>query len=678
MQVYAEKPHLEQSPYTYCPYCVKLSVPYYYSEQYYGYYGPTSYVERLTAAPTTYPATYPSDRGGAAESGREDPAGGTEDKAMAIIVNQKSEIDRFPDSQKYQNPSSADTYITQDWCCDAALANDDLPVDNSLCLTDDDCTYPDADLYGLPGIGDNAGEELCSAIAPVDNALCSAVENDGTALPCESAGRCTRPGVMTEADCTAATGVWSATARCAYTPACRWHKYHSGTAPAMCTTHQNILTEEACTAESGTWSTDPFPAAPIPFSMSHKFCTKLVPTLENTCALGNDGTGGSFESDILSNVYHVRANPVTFNPPAHSKSLFSAGQCVELTTYNPLYSASGMARGHEDIYYIIRRPDQRFDLLGISPGVYNRDSSLPTRCAGVTLDGTQAKCLSAGACLYTPATGDEPEKCEDRPWATTVNPELTKYTGCIPLTESSSIAAVAIGDGFAPSKVVVSTYWVQIDQPVVTAFASGGATAAADQLTLADTLAPEPVGLANTFYSYVDIAIDSVVQSTNTAQPVPDLVPDVYLAVAHQDPESKCPACFSCDIGCPLAVRSSIANMVNTLKNRCQYKEADYCSGCNSRDRLVPGLGFDCDALSNQGACEADGGTWNTFSTRDAFWADTCADPTSGNSDARDNFGYSPYRQVCVDKMADFVDWLENGFVTAAGDQAESCLRTLT
>ena len=172
-----------------------------------------------------------------------------------------------------------------------------------------------------------------------------------------------------------------------------------------------------------------------------------------------------------------------------------------------------MARGHEDIYYIIRRPDQRFDLLGISPGVYNRDSSLPTRCARVTLDGTEAKCLSAGACLYTPATGDEPEKCEDRPWATTVNPELTKYTGCIPLTESSSIAAVAIGDGFAPSKVVVSTYWVQIDQPVVTAFASGGATAAADQLTLADTLAPEPVGLANTFYSYVDIALRSILPS---------------------------------------------------------------------------------------------------------------------------------------------------------------------
>jgi len=102
-------------------------VPYLYSEQYYGYYGPTSYVQRLTADATTYPATYPSDRGGAAEGAREDPAGGTEDKAMAIIVNQKSEIDRFPASQKYQNPSSADTYITQDWCCDAALANDNLP-----------------------------------------------------------------------------------------------------------------------------------------------------------------------------------------------------------------------------------------------------------------------------------------------------------------------------------------------------------------------------------------------------------------------------------------------------------------------------------------------------------------------------------------------------------------------
>ncbi len=650
-------------------------MPYYYSEQYYGYYGPTSYVERLTADTTTYPATYPSDRGGAAESAREDPSGGTEDKAMAIVVNQKSEIDRFPASQKYQNPSSADTYITQDWCCDAALANDDLPLDDSQCLTDDDCTYPDADLYGLPGIGDVAGEEMCSAIEPVDAALCSAVENDGTAFPCESAGRCTTPGATTEADCNAAFGQWSTAARCAYRPACRWHKYHSGTAPAMCTTHQNILTEDACTAESGTWSTDPFPAAPIPFSMSHKFCTKLVPTLENTCDLGTDGTGGSFESDILSQVYHVQANPVTFDPPAHSQSLFSEGQCVELTTYNPLYSASGNARGHEDIYYIVGRPDQRFDLLGISPGVYSRDSFLPTTCAQAILDGTEAKCLAAGACTYVPATADEPERCEDRPWATEVNPELTKYTGCIPLTESSSIAAVAIGDGFAPSKVVVATYWVQIDQPEVTVFASGGATAAEDQLTPADTLAPDPVGLTNTFYSYVDITIDAVVQSTNAAQPVPDLVPVVYLAVAHQDPERACPECFSCDIGCPLAVRSSMANMVSTLKNRCQYKEADYCSGCNSGDRLLTGQGFDCNALTSQGACEADGGTWNTFDTRDAFWADTCADPTSGNSDATDNFGYSSYRQVCVDKMADFVDWLEDGFVTAAGDQAESCLR---
>jgi ubiquitin len=675
VQVFAEKPALEKSPYTYCPYCVKLSVPYYYSEQFYGYEGPTSYVERLTAPQTTYPLTYPADQGGAAEGGSEDPSGGTEDKAMAIVVNQKSEIDRFPASQKYQNPSTGDTYITQDSCCDAALANDNLPLDDAMCLTEDDCTYPDADLYGLPGIGDPAGEQWCTAILAADDALCDAIVNDGTAVTCEGAGRCTREAQMTEADCVADFGVWTETPKCAYMPACRWYKYHSGSAPAMCTTHQNILTEAACIAESGTWSTDPNPAMPIPFSMTHKFCTKVVPTLENTCDLGTDGTGGSFESDVLAQVYHVRANPVTFNPPNHAKSVFSDGQCVELSTYNPLYSASESSRGHEDIYYIVGRPDQRFDLLGTSPGVYSRDSSLPTLCAAATLDGTEATCLAAGACTYTPAADGNPEKCEDRPWSTEVNPQLTKYTGCIPLTQSSSIAAVAIGDGFAPSTVVVATYWVQIDQPVITAFASGGATDAADQLTVADTFAPDPVGLSNTFYSYVDIAIDPVVQSTNTAQPVADLTPDVYLAVAHQDPESACPACFSCDIGCPAAVRSSMANMVSTLKNRCQYKETDYCSGCSSGDRLVTGEGFDCDALTSEAICVADAGTWVTSETRGAFWADTCADPTSGNSDATDNFGYTGYRQTCVDKMTDLVDWLEGGFVTAAGDQTASCLR---
>ena len=633
---YANKPNLEQSPYTYCPYCLKLSVPYYFSEQFYGY------VDWATTTPAVYPLTYPSDRGGASESGREDPVAGTQDKAIAIVIQQKSEIDGFPASQD-PTPSTGDVYITQDACCDAALANDNLPLDNTLCLTEDNCAYPDPDLYGLklhvPG-SDVAVEETCSAIDKTGPyaAVCSSVVSDGTAATCEDA---------------------SGGGRCVYTPICRWymyHKYHDG---------DNL---DLALAPA------PAPVA-IPFSMSHKFCTKVVPTLANTCDQGTDGTGGTFESDILATVYHVRANPVTFNPPNHAKSQFSAGTCIELSTYNPLYADSGSLRGHEDMYYIVGRPDQRFDLLGTSPGVYSRDSSLPTVCAAATLDGTEATCLAAGACTYTAATASNPEVCVDRPWSTAVNPQLSRYTGCIPLTQSSSIAAVAIGDGFAPSTFTVATYWLQIDQPTITVFASGGATDAADQLAAADTLAADPVGLTNTFYSYIDIAIDPIVQSTNTAQPVPDLVPEVYLAVAHQDPESACPACFSCDIGCPAAVRTSMANMVNNLQNMCEYKETDYCSGCTTGDRLVVDEGFDCDAFTSSTTCVAAGGNWATFPARGAFWVDTCADPTSGNNDATDNFGYTAYRQTCVNKMADMVDWLEGGFISAAGAQADSCLR---
>ena len=110
-KTYAVKPNLQQSPYTFCKYCIKFATPYYFSEQYYGWY------DRTKTPPSKYPAIYPADLGGAAEGAVEDPPGGTNDKGVAIMINQRSTIDKFPSSQK-PTPSTGDVYVTQDACCD--------------------------------------------------------------------------------------------------------------------------------------------------------------------------------------------------------------------------------------------------------------------------------------------------------------------------------------------------------------------------------------------------------------------------------------------------------------------------------------------------------------------------------------------------------------------------------
>jgi hypothetical protein len=209
-------------------------------------------------------------------------------------------------------------------------------------------------------------------------------------------------------------------------------------------------------------------------------------------------------------VYYVKANSVTFDPPNHDSNKFSQATCVKLNVVNPL-GASGMKI---DIYYKTGSPSQRFDLLGTSPGTFNADKSIPkdgtcvekaatsvpadkAACEAVTALADSTACgavktkasATAAACTYIPARAA---------FSTDVDPGLTKYTGCIKLTESTAIAAVAIGDGFAPSVVTVATYWIEIDEPVISVAGSGGITALADSLT--------PTASTDMFYSYMTLA----------------------------------------------------------------------------------------------------------------------------------------------------------------------------
>eukprot|EP01047_Picozoa_sp_COSAG01_P031541 COSAG01_NODE_2243_length_8085_cov_5.545830_1_plen_2343_part_01 len=633
VQVHATKMNLEKSPYVVCPYCMQFSVPYYFSEQYYGYY------DRTLTPVGSYPTIYPADKGGAAESGREDPSGGIPNKATAIVIQQKSEIDGFPSSQGLNGasltPSTGDVYITQDHCCDEALKlaklpNADLPYDDTYCKTVTNCKYPDVDTLKI---------------------------TEAAAVPKKK---------------------------------CRWYKYHDGD-------NLNLL-----------WKLAPAPA-PISFSMSHKFCTKIVPTLANKCPSQANPNGkgpGTIESDILSQVYYVRANPVTFDPPNHDTNLFSKATCVKLNVINPL----GVNKMNVDIYYKLGKPNQRFDLLGTSPGKFNADKTIPvgtcTEKATTSVPADKAACAAiialsnADACNYVGTAANATiAACTYTPapraaFNTVVDPALTKYTSCIKLTESTSIAAVAIGDGFSPSVVTVSTYWVAIDEPIISVDSSGGITSAADSLS--------PSATTNMFYSYVDIDLASKVTTANGV-----LTPDVFYAIAHQNPESTCAGggCFDCDIACPATTRQTIDVMVSTIKQSCAYQEADYCSGCASKGRLVKGKGFDCDVHKTAAACSADrcggcktkvctnlvtqascsadggtwaaGGTWKTVAKRSkpGYWADTCADPALGSSHAFDNFEYTGYRTECVQKMKNFVAWLEGGFLSSAGSMTASCLR---
>jgi hypothetical protein len=129
----------------------------------------------------------------------------------------------------------------------------------------------------------------------------------------------------------------------------------------------------------------------------------------------------------------VWANLTPFAPQNHEQALYTSEQCVYLAQTNEIKAATPAYPSK--IYYKTAPPSQRNNLLGTSPGVYARDAAYP-------LDGSAA-------------------------FNTVVNAALTEYTGCIPITESTSIVAYAVGDGFAPSLMTVATYWVQLDQPTI-------------------------------------------------------------------------------------------------------------------------------------------------------------------------------------------------------------------
>jgi hypothetical protein len=127
-----------------------------------------------------------------------------------------------------------------------------------------------------------ANSETTATTCAASAGTCVVSDADSTPTADTTAAACTAPKVFTS------TAVFTATKACTYTTA------QSGTA---C----NTMTDNTV------------PQPPLGFSASHKVCSKVVPTVDDKCVSGGPGPGTS-ESAIESQVFHVRANPVTFAP----------------------------------------------------------------------------------------------------------------------------------------------------------------------------------------------------------------------------------------------------------------------------------------------------------------------------------------------------------------------------
>ena len=528
----ARKDGLQNSPAVTCPYCMQYGTPFYFSQDYNGW--------ESTTDTGDYPQTYPSDLGGATTGASEDPD--DNEKATAIILKQRNEVNGYPDAQALWTPSTGDTYITQDFCCERALDNDDLPHDPELYT-------PYSTVGNVDGWNFGAG---------------SILQGDGL-------GRCQVDGADSDVDnyagCIATDGgVW--------TDDCKWMKYFGGDC--------GMMGAETCG--------QPQPA--LAFSTSHKFCTKVRPTIEDNCLSGGNGPGTA-ASEIISKVYHVRANPVFFSPENHATALYSDRQCIFLDVTNPLHATTPAYP--LKIYYKVAPPVQRNNLLSASPGSYARDTNYP-------LDGSAA-------------------------FSTAVDDSMTEYNGCIPITESTSIAAFAVGDGYSPSLLSVATYWIQVDAPTISTTNDG------DRLIGADD-APTPV-----FYSFVDIVLTAV-QPTPTGAGSdanhPDTAPAISYAIAVQSADGQNGPTtngFDCDVGCSADNRATMTAFATSITSLCAFA-SDSARGM----------------------------------------ADTCLIAGGGAIGDVDNFGFSGYRSSCVDKVTEFAVWLEGSFDDSP-TSASQCLR---
>jgi hypothetical protein len=112
----------------------------------------------------------------------------------------------------------------------------------------------------------------------------------------------------------------------------------------------------------------------------------------------------------------------------------------------------------------------------------------------------------------------------------------------------------------------------------------------------------------------------------------PDIAPVIRYALAAQStigsPGQNGPAAngFDCDIGCSDSVRADLTSYSGQIETACAYIDV---SGGSSTSRNM---------------------------------ADSCVAPDSGQAGATDNFGFSSYRPECVNKVAKFVQYLEDVF----------------